>query len=393
MSLSRNLVAGGLVAGAVGGTLAALRHPTFGAAPEGARLDRMRRSPQWDGGAFRNPLPMRSSGSPGAIWEWFFGGDGLRTPDAPIPTVARTRADFEAPQRLRLTWLGHGTTLVEIAGRRLLIDPVFSRNASPGPLFGVARFFEPPLRLAEVPDLDAVVLTHDHYDHLDHATVRRLADRVPRWVCPLGVGAHLERWGVPADRITECDWWDEAEVAGIRLVCTPARHFSGRFLDDRNRTLWSGWAVLADEARLYATGDGGFGPHFSEVGERLGPFDATLAEVGAYNATWADVHMGPEQAVRAVEEARGGLLVPVHWGTFNLAFHGWTEPAERVVVAAEAAGVPVCVPRPGESIEPTAPPAVERWWPELPWKSADESPVVSSGLDGAVAQAGLSEAA
>ena len=393
MSLSRKLVAGGLAAGAAAGLVAALRHPTFGAAPDGDRLDRMRRSPQWAGGAFRNALPMRSMGSPGTVWEWLFGGTDLRTPDAPVPTVARARADFDAPQRLRVTWLGHGTTLVEIAGRRLLIDPVFSRNASPGPLFGVARFFDPPLPLAEVPDLDAVVLTHDHYDHLDYATVRELTAHVPRWACPLGVGAHLETWGVPAERITECDWWDEAEVAGVRLVCTPARHFSGRFLDDRNRTLWSGWAVLTDEARLYATGDGGFGPHFAEVGERLGPFDATLAEVGAYNAGWADVHMGPEQAVRAVEDARGGLLVPVHWGTFNLAFHGWTEPAERVVVAAEAAGVPVCVPRPGESVEPAAAPAVERWWPAVAWKTADEAPVVSSGLGAPVPEAGRAEAA
>ncbi|WP_420454668.1 MBL fold metallo-hydrolase [Rubrivirga sp.] len=381
MSLSRKLIAGASLAGAAaGGALLAARLPVFGAAPVGDRLDRMRRSPQWDGAAFRNPLPMRSGGSPGMIWEWLFGDTAEREPSAPVPTVARARADFDAPQDLRLTWLGHGTTLVEIEGRRLLIDPVFSRNASPGPLFGVARFFEPPLPLAEVPALDAVVLTHDHYDHLDAAAVRRLAPSVPRWVCPLGVGAHLERWGVPADRITEHDWWDETDVAGLRLVCTPARHFSGRFLDDRNRTLWSGWAILGAERRLYATGDGGFGPHFSEVGDRLGPFDATLAEVGAYNADWADVHMGPEQAVQAVRDARGGLLVPVHWGTFNLSFHGWTEPAERVIVAAEAAGVPLAVPRPGESVEPASPPTAERWWPEVRWQTADQAPVVSSGL-------------
>lgn len=380
MSLSRKWIAGGLAAGLAAGTAAALRHPTFGAAPTGVRLDRLRQSPQWHGGAFHNTLPMRSSGSPGMVWEWLFGSNRLRTPDAPVPTVARRRSDFDAPQRLRLTWLGHGTTLVEIGGRRLLIDPVFSQNASPGPLFGVSRFFDPPLPLADVPDLDAVVLTHDHYDHLDHATVRQLAGHVPRWICPLGVGSHLERWGAPADRITECDWWDEAEVGGVRLVCTPSRHFSGRFVNDRNKTLWCGWAFLTDDARLYATGDGGFGPHFAEVGERLGPFEATLAEVGAYNAHWADVHLGPEQAVRAVEDARGGLMLPVHWGTFNLAFHSWTEPAERVIAEADRTGVPVAIPRPGESVDPADGPSVERWWPDLPWQTADEAPVVSSGL-------------
>jgi len=385
MSMSRNALVGTAVLGTAAGAAftlkkLGLRPAVFGAAPEGARLERMRRSPQWNGKAFQNTLPMRSAGGAASIWEFFFGNRDLRQPAEPVPTVARTRADFDAPQDLRLTWLGHGTTLVEIEGRRFLIDPVFSRNASPGPLFGVARFFDPPLPLDEVPDLDAVVLTHDHYDHLDTRTVRQLAARVPRWIVPLGVGAHLERWGVPADRISEHDWWEEARIGSIRLVSTPARHFSGRFLDDRNRTLWCGWAFIGRERRLYATGDGGFQPAFAEVGEKLGPFDATLAECGAYNADWADVHLGPEQAVRAVQDARGGLMVPVHWGTFNLAFHGWTEPAERVLVAAEAAGVPIAIPRPGESVVVDAPPPAERWWPELAWATADEAPVVSSGL-------------
>lgn len=225
-----------------------------------------------------------------------------------------------------------------------------------------------------------MVLSHDHYDHLDAGTVRRLADRVPRWVAPLGVGAHLERWGVPAGRITELDWWEETTVGGIRLVCTPSRHFSGRQLTDRDRTLWSGWAFIGEAHRVYSTGDGAFGPHFAEVGARLGPFDAALVEVGAYDAGWPDVHMGPEQAVQAFRAAGGGVLVPVHWATFNLAFHGWTEPVERLLVAAEAAGATVAVPRPGESVAPDAPAPVERWWPSLPWATADEAPIVSSGV-------------
>ncbi|GAB5537088.1 MAG: MBL fold metallo-hydrolase [Rubricoccaceae bacterium] len=381
MPFVRSLFTGAAAAAALtGGAIAALRHPVFGAAPEGDRLDRMKRSPQWRDGAFRNALPSFSGGSPASIWEWFFGDKALRQPDAPVPIVRRTRADFEAPQGLRLTWLGHGTTLIEIEGKRFLIDPLFSRNASPGPMFGVARFHDPPLPLDELPDLDAVVLTHDHYDHLDAATVRQLAGRVPRWITPLGVGAHLERWGVAPARITELDWWERAEVSGIELVCTPARHFSGRGLTDRNRTLWSGWAFLGAEKRVYATGDGGMQRAFAEVGERLGPFDATLVETGAYNADWADIHMGPEQAVRAVQDAQGGLLIPIHWGTFNLAFHGWTEPAERVWVAAEAAGVELAIPKPGESVWPEEPQPVARWWPERPWTTAEEAPVVSSGM-------------
>ena len=377
----RALALGSAAAGGLAATTAAaLRLPVFGGTPEGDRLDRMRRSPQWRDGRFRNTVPSVSAGSPSAVWEFLTANRALRQPAAPVPTVDRTAADFAEPRDLRLTWLGHGTTLVEVEGARLLIDPVFGRHASPGALFGVARFFDPPLPLAEVPDLDAVVLTHDHYDHLDAGTVRELAGRVPRWVCPLGVGAHLERWGVAPDRISELDWWDEAEVAGVRLVATPARHFSGRTPFDRDRTLWCGWAFAGAGHRVFATGDGGYGPHFAEVGRRLGPFDATLAEVGAYNAGWADIHMGPEQAVRAVQDARGGLMVPVHWATFNLAFHGWTEPGERAVVAAEAAGVPLAVPRPGESVVPSEPPAVERWWPDQPWQTAADAPIVSSGL-------------
>lgn len=381
MSVPRRLLTGSaLLGGAVAAGAAALRLPVFGAAPEGARLDRMRRSPQWHGGVFRNPEPDRTGAPVGAMWDFFTANRSLRRPAEAVPTVARERSDFEASQDLRVTWLGHSTALIEVEGGRFLTDPVWSRTASPASVLGVARFFDPPLPLGELPDLDAVLITHDHYDHLDYETVRQLSRGVPRWIAPLGVGAHLERWGVPAGHITEVDWWDEVEVAGLRVVSTPARHFSGRSLTDRNRTLWTGWALLGAERRLYVTGDGGYQAAFAEVGERLGPFDATLAEIGAYNAHWADIHMGPEQAVRAVQAARGGLLIPVHWGTFDLALHGWTEPAERVLVAAEAAGVPVSVPRPGQSVEPLDAPVLERWWPDLPWQTAEEAPVVSGGI-------------
>ena len=378
--LRKMLTAGALAGGAVAAGAAALRHPVFGATPTGSRLARMQRSPQWRAGRFRNPEPSGMGGSAASAWEFVTANRSLRRPAEPVPVVQRTASDFARPQDLRVTWLGHSTALLEVEGHRLLTDPVWN-SASPFP-FGVPRFYEVPLALDEVPDLDAVLLTHDHYDHLDFRTVQALAPRVPRWVVPLGVGAHLERWGVPDGRITELDWWEETSVGDLGLVATPSRHFSGRTLTDRDRTLWCGWAVVGLERKVWVSGDGGMQAAFEEIGERLGPFDVSLVESGAYNQAWADIHMGPEQAVRAHQMAQAGLLIPIHWGTFDLSLHGWTEPAERVLAAAEAAGVPVVVPKPGQRVEPLDAPPVERWWPEQPWQTADEAPVVSSGTFG-----------
>ncbi|HIG74613.1 MAG TPA: MBL fold metallo-hydrolase [Bacteroidetes bacterium] len=359
----------------------------FGASPDGERLARIERSPHYADGRFHNALPTVADGASfGVIWEYLTGGSDHRQPAAPLPVVARSAADFaEATASLRVTWLGHSTVLVEIDGTRVLLDPVWGERASPSPWAGAPRFYAPPLALAGLPDVDAVLISHDHYDHLDMPTVRALADRVPRWLVPLGVGAHLEAWGVAPETITEVDWWDEAEVAGVTLVSTPARHFSGRSLA-RDRTLWTGWGIVGDSARVWYSGDTALTPAFAEIGQRLGPFDLTLIESGAYDAAWADLHLGPEQAVaahRLVQGGTGGLMVPVHWGLFDLALHGWTEPADRVRAAAAAAGVAVAFPRPGESLSPEAYPA-EPWWPSLPAETAAQAPAVSSGLPDSV---------
>ncbi|QXD14125.1 MBL fold metallo-hydrolase [Rhodocaloribacter litoris] len=366
-------------------TLVAGMWDAFGARPSGERLARLERSPHYRDGQFVNTLPARSQGmSFSVLRDFLVGGSDYRRPGAPLPVVRRTAADFAASvPGLRVTWLGHSTLLVELDGVRLLVDPVWGDHAAPSPLLGVERFYAPPLPLDALPPLDAVVLSHDHYDHLDMPTIRALAGRVPRFVAPLGVGAHLEAWGVPAERIVELDWWEEVGVRGVRLVSTPARHFSGRALTDRNATLWSGWAFLGRDRRLWYSGDSALTPDFFAIGERLGPFDMTLIETGAYNAAWTDVHMGPEQAVAAHRMVRGGLLVPVHWGLFDLALHGWTEPAERVRAAARAAGIPVAFPRPGESLTPETYPA-DPWWPPVPWQTAAETPIISTGLPDSV---------
>lgn len=306
------------------------------------------------------------------------------TPGAPLPVERRTLADYRSPPAtgLRVTWLGHSTSIVELDGRRFLIDPVWADRTSPIPKFGPKRFFAPPLALGEVPPVDAVFLSHDHYDHLDRRTIALLALRGTQFIAPLGVGERLVRWGVPRNQVTELDWWQKVDVGGVTITATPARHFSGRspIMLDRNRTLWAGYALTGPQHRVYYSGDTAMFDGFDEIGETLGPFDATLMEIGAYHRHWADVHLGPEQAIEAVQRVRGGVLIPLHWATFDLAMHGWTEPIERLLVAASRTGTRVVALKPGQRVEPASLPAFERWWPSLPWDTAQQHPIVSSGL-------------
>ena len=342
---------------------------------------RIERSPQWRDGRFRNRLPRID----GPIWrafgEFFFGGSKFRRPSTPILTEHRVAADYGSPSAtgLRVTWLGHSTTLLEIGRARLLIDPVWTERASFVSFAGPRRFYPPPLPLDELPPLDAVVLSHDHFDHLDASLVRDLAPRRLAWVAPLGVGRWLRKWGVRGADITELDWWESTTVAGATLTATPARHFSGRGPRTTDRTLWAGYAISAAGRRVYYAGDTAMQDEFTEIGERLGPFDLTMIEVGAYDRLWPDVHLGPEQAVLAHRLVRGDLMLPVHWGLFDLALHGWTEPIERVLVAAARHEVRVATPRPGGIVEPGSPHAATRWWPSLPWNSAEEAPIRSTG--------------
>lgn len=353
----------------------------LGAYRMGARLARHQASPQWQDGKFSNHLPEQMHVHRMLSRLWSRSKDANAAPGA-VPVAATDPASLAAlpVSGLRITWFGHSTALIEIDGVRVLLDPNWGERASPSRYFGPKRFYDPPIALEQLPRPDAVILSHDHYDHLDAGSIRRMAAWDTRFIVPLGLGAHLAQWGVPESRIHEKDWWEETHVQGLTLACVPARHFSGRMLVDKNHTLWCGWALVGPRHRVYVSGDTAYFHGFKEIGERYGPFDASMVEVGSYDPSWADVHVGPEQAVQAQVDARGGLMLPVHWATYNLALHGWTEPVERVLVAAKKAGVRVAVPRPGQSVEPSAPPALERWWPELKWQTAEEAPVRSSGL-------------
>lgn len=342
----------------------------FGGRPTGARLDRIRRSPQFsaEAGAFRNPVPTRRvapGGTVGVLYASLTASRVRRRPARPVPLHrpdSRAWTGLPSPG-LRLSWLGHATVLAEIAGRRVLFDPVWGERCTPIAPFGPRRLHPAPVPLDELGPVDLVVVSHDHYDHLDLATVRGLAARHrPHFAVPLGMGAHLERWGVPPDRICELDWHESAEVAGVRVTATPARHYCSRGPWVSRYQLWASWVVEGGGHRLFHSGDTGYFPGFAETGAAYGPFDATLIQVGAYSRWWPDVHMTPEEGVQAHLDLRGRLLLPVHWGTFDLAPHPWEEPAERVLAAALRAGAAVALPRPGELFDPADPPAPEPWW-------------------------------
>jgi L-ascorbate metabolism protein UlaG (beta-lactamase superfamily) len=375
-----------VVLGAVAiGTVAAVQSTdwlrSFGAQPTGDRLTRMQRSPRYRDGAFENAVPTRKSlpGSFRRTMKLQFTGDQQRVPPSAIPIVAVSRETYATPPAsgLRATWLGHSTTLLEVDGVRVLTDPVWGERASPSTWVGPRRFHPPPLPLNALPPIDAVIISHDHYDHLDMPTIRALAadssQQRLRFVVPLGIGAHLERWGVAPERITELDWGDTTRVGdasrGATLTAAPSRHFSGRRLRDAvgrgNPTLWATWVIAGDRHRVFFSGDTGFFEDFAKIGDQLGPFDLTLIKIGAYGETWPEIHVNPEEAVRAHTLLRGRVLLPIHWGTFNLAFHAWTEPAERVVRAAREAGAVVTLPRPGQPLEPSALPPHQAWWQEV----------------------------
>lgn len=354
----------------------------MGTAASGKRLERMEASPQWKDGKFDNDLE-RVQGSFGDIVGSWLGSDAVTAPAQMPPMTARKGSDYDLPPAsgLRVTWLGHSTLLIEIDGQRVLVDPVWGQRASPVTWAGPERWYPPPLPLDELPSIDAVIISHDHYDHLDLPTIEQMLEVETTWLVPLGIGAHLEGWGIPASRIVELDWWDDRVVGDLTITCTPARHFSGRSFD-ANNTLWAGWAVKGPVHNVFYSGDTALHPAFKAIGEKLGPFDLTMMESGAYNPLWTDVHMGPEQAVIAHQFVRGKVMLPVHWGLFTLANHGWTEPIERILAAAKEVGVTVVAPRPGGWAEPSGGGFVDRWWDqEVPWQTVRQTPVWSTSID------------
>ena len=336
----------------------------------GLRLERAKASKQFHDGRFRNSSGMgavMSSDSRSLMRDLLFGGK-KRSPRAPLP-VESPLATWATPASsgLRVTWLGHSSLLIESDGARILTDPVFGTHASPVTFAGRKRFHPVPAALEEMLPLDAVLLSHDHYDHLCRPTMRKIARlRIPV-VTSLGVGVRLEKFGVDPSLITELDWWEEHTLAGGRMTLTaaPAQHFSGRGLNDRDRTLWSSWVLSTDRHRLFFSGDTGLTDDLAVIGKRFGPFDLTMIEIGAAHPAWAGIHLGPVNAMRAFEMLGGGTMLPIHWGTFDLALHVWDEPAETLLKLAEQNGARVLTPPLGRPIEPATVEGLTAWWRDV----------------------------
>jgi L-ascorbate metabolism protein UlaG (beta-lactamase superfamily) len=343
--------------------------PSFGGSVEGERQARVQASPQFRGGRFDNVVP-KTQRTTAQSWDYLkrqMMGNEMRTPPPPCPPVIRLNPeDFKKPPTpgSRAIWFGHASVYLEIDGARIMLDPMLSDYASPLMRIGPKRFHPPPLALESLPKIDAVVISHDHYDHLDMNTTKHLSRVGSHFVVPLGVGAHLERWGIPKSQFTELDWWQSAEMRGLKITSAPIRHYSGRGLRDGNATLWSSWSIAGPVHRVYFSGDTGFGEHFREVGDRLGPFDLSLLKIGAYGPgqNWLDIHMEPEQAVEAHLALKARRMLPVHWGTFNLAFHAWDEPIKRAVAAGRGRGIDIVTPRLAELVTVDAPFNSVSWW-------------------------------
>ena len=335
----------------------------FAAARRGRTLSG--ESPQHNGERFSNvaPRPVEGFGKTlGIAWNMLLNKPRNTVPTGALPIDSLTREQLDAAPDRSLYRLGHSTLLLKLRGEFWLTDPVFAERASPFRRVGPKRFHAPPIALDDLPPLRGVILSHDHYDHLDRDTVLALAATTGVFVTTLGVGDRLIEWGIDAKKVRQLDWWQSVDIAGLTLTATPAQHFSGRSLFDGNSTLWASWVIVADDLRVFFSGDTGYFDGFRTIGERLGPFDVTLIETGAYDPQWPYVHMQPEETVQAHIDLRGRTLIPIHNGTFDLAMHRWQEPFERVTALAMVRGVELSTPRMGERLDLTEPHRGERWW-------------------------------
>jgi L-ascorbate metabolism protein UlaG (beta-lactamase superfamily) len=340
--------------------------PQIGQKPEGSDLARVSKSTNYQDQEFINLTTTETASFGelmGTLPEFIRSKNGK--PNKPLQVRFGQNQQAALDSLCYVTWYGHSAFQLEMEGKRILIDPMFGASPSPIP-FGTKRFdYEKPIPVDDIQDIDAVILSHDHYDHLDYPTILALKDKVKHFFVPLGVGSHLKKWGVPPERITELDWWQRAELDGIELIACPARHFSGRGFSDRNATQWSSWVIKSSYHNLYFSGDSGYGAHFKEIGEKYGPFKLAMMECGQYNEAWEAIHMMPEQSVQAGLDVNAELVMPIHWAAFKLSIHEWTDPIIRFRNESERMRLPIISPVIGERFCLGQNYPREVWWSAL----------------------------
>ncbi|WP_426952130.1 MBL fold metallo-hydrolase [Bacillus mycoides] len=316
---------------------------------------------------YMNQIPTDVSFNPkdiiGLMTDYF----KMKTKLRPVKNLPIVLSNKNNESLESVTWFGHSASLLKIEGKKLLLDPMFGDASSPFPVFNSKRYSGAfSLEHDELQEIDAIIISHNHYDHLNYKSIMQLKDRAKHFYVPAGVAQYLIKWGISPSKISEHNWWDEITFDNIKLVCAPARHFSGRSMTDRDCSLWCSWLILGQETKVFFSGDSGYAPHFKEIGEKYGPFDLTLMECGQYDTRWSAIHMLPEETVQAHIDVKGELLVPIHWGAFTLALHDWSDPIERVTKEANRLGVNIATPQIGEAITlqskdyPTA-----AWWREV----------------------------
>lgn len=337
--------------------------PTFGDSPKNGDYKKIKDSVNYNGKKFVNLVPtgmmMNGSGEDGSMKDLFF-PKKEKNPDKPLPSKKFKKEDLKNDS---FVWLGHSTILMKTQNTTIITDPLFNR-ASPLPIGGKAFEYENKTQIDDLPNIDVVVISHDHYDHLDHKAVQKLDKKVEKFFVPLGVKAHLMKWGIDKNKIDEKDWYEDINYKNINFTLVPSRHFSGRGLTNRDSTLWGGWVIKSSSKNIYFTGDSGYFDEFKKIGKNYGPFDIAFIENGAYNSGWAHIHMMPEESIQAGQDAKAKVLFPIHWSKFDLAYHNWDEPIIRFTNEAEKKNLTIATPLVGQVFTLDNLPQ-DKWWEEL----------------------------
>lgn len=342
--------------------------PQFGGKHSKADKERYALSGHYENNKFVNLIPTKvmdmSLSNIVGMTKDYIKGNTHKAPQFELPVLDLDSAEVSDFSANRLLWFGHSAFLLQLDGKNILLDPMLGESPAPHPMLGTKRYSENlPIEIEKLPSIDFIILSHDHYDHLDYNSIMKLKDKTDQFLVPLGVGAHLQSWGIPEGAIHEFNWWEETEYKNLQIAFTPSRHFSGRGLNDNSSTMWGSWVLKGKSQNIYFSGDSGYGTHFKEIGEKYGPFDFAMMECGQYNERWSEIHMMPEETAQAAVDVQAKVMMPIHWGAFTLALHDWNDPALRVSKKAKELGMPVTIPKIGESILLDSVEVFdEKWW-------------------------------